>query len=104
MNRMFKRIKTELKKVQPESVDSLTELINAARKRECLRGMSRDLTEAEKKVLILKSEGYDYNSISQELGISTSTVNHELRMCRIKLHARDTAHLMKRAFEEGILK
>ena len=61
------------------------------------------ITTREKQILRLITEEYTMREISQKLFISTHTVIAHRENIKHKLHARNTAGLVRKAYEHGIL-
>lgn len=62
------------------------------------------LSDREKEVLSLVSEGYSAKKIASNLFIAESTVNTYKKNLYIKLNCENIAHLVRRGFEIGVLK
>lgn len=61
------------------------------------------LTRREKEVLVLVAEGMTTSEIAQKLFISEATVNSHRRNLLDKIHAKNTASLIKFALENGMV-
>ena len=61
------------------------------------------LTPREKEVLLLISEGLTDQDISQKLFISHYTANSHRKNLLLKMDAKNTAELVKKAMEKGII-
>jgi LuxR family transcriptional regulator, transcriptional regulator of spore coat protein len=61
------------------------------------------LTERQLDVLELVSEGYSDEEIGGKLGIARKTVRNHLDVIRVKLEARNRAHVVSRAARLGLL-
>lgn len=60
-------------------------------------------TKREREVLILIADEMTTKEIAQQLFISIQTVLTHRKNLHLKLHAKNTAGLMRRAYETGIL-
>lgn len=65
--------------------------------------MSSNLSKRESEILELISRELSSEEIAERLYISTNTVKSHRRSLLIKLHAKNTAGLVRRAFECGAL-
>ncbi|MEM6831010.1 MAG: helix-turn-helix transcriptional regulator [Bacteroidota bacterium] len=63
-----------------------------------------DLTNREIEIIDALSKGLSSDEISAKLFISVFTVNTHRRNAMIKANARSAAHLVRRCFEEGVIK
>ena len=61
------------------------------------------LTSREKEVLEQLAEGRSAKEVARGLSIAPRTVERHIENLRLKLHARNTAHLITRAFFAGVL-
>jgi len=61
-----------------------------------------DLTEREIEIAKELSYGLSSDEISTKLFISVFTVNTHRRNAMMKVHARNTAHLIRKCFEFGV--
>jgi DNA-binding CsgD family transcriptional regulator len=62
------------------------------------------LTPREREILSFIAYGYSARQVAQRIAIAPGTVQRHIENMRIKLGARNTSHLIYRAFSEGVLK
>ena len=62
------------------------------------------LTAREQEVLEHVAAGQSAKELARDLSIAPRTVERHIENIRVKLHARNTAHLIARAFSVGALK
>ncbi|MEZ5313448.1 MAG: response regulator transcription factor [Thermoanaerobaculia bacterium] len=62
-----------------------------------------DLTPQELRLLGLFSEGYSYQGVAEELGISVNTVRSHVRNVYDKLHVHSRSQAVHAAIRQGIL-
>ena len=67
-------------------------------------GENQELTEREKEILKLIVEGLSNKEIGDQLFISVRTVDTHRRNIMEKIEARNTADLVRKALEEGLVK
>jgi len=65
--------------------------------------MLPELTEREIEILTLISQGLTITEIAEKLYLSEHTVITHKRNLFSKLHARNSAHLVKKGYEYGLL-
>ncbi len=65
--------------------------------------MTSNLSKREFEILTLISQEMSSDEIAEKLYISANTVKSHRRSLLIKLHAKNTAGLVRRAFESGAL-
>lgn len=61
------------------------------------------LTERQRQVLEMISDGHTATSIGESLGISPRTVEVYVKDLKLKFGAENVSHLIKLAFREGSL-
>jgi DNA-binding NarL/FixJ family response regulator len=64
---------------------------------------SHDLTQREKEVLTLLSEGNNYQEIADKIFISVDTVRHHIRNIYRKLHAHSQSEAVAKAIRKGLI-
>jgi DNA-binding CsgD family transcriptional regulator len=64
---------------------------------------STRLTPREREVLGLAANGYTSKEIGQQIGIAHRTVERHIENSRLKLAARNRAHLISKALKAGLL-
>ena len=62
-----------------------------------------DLTQREKEVLNLLSDGYNYQEIADEIFISVATVSHHIRNIYRKLHVHSQSEAVAKAIRKGLI-
>jgi DNA-binding NarL/FixJ family response regulator len=62
-----------------------------------------DLTQREKEVLTLLSEGNNYQEIADTIFISVDTVRHHIRNIYRKLHAHSQSEAVAKAIRKGLI-
>ena len=62
-----------------------------------------DLTQREKEVLNLLSDGYNYQEIADEIFISVDTVRHHIRNIYRKLHVHSQSEAVAKAIRKGLI-
>ena len=62
------------------------------------------LTPREREVVALIAGGMSAKGIAREMNLSHRTVERHIENIRIKMQARNTAHLIARAFAVGALR
>lgn len=61
------------------------------------------LTAREVEVLTLVAAGFSAKEIAQQIAIAPRTVERHIDNARMKMHARNRAHLVTRAIASGLL-
>ena len=64
---------------------------------------STQLTMREREVLRLAANGYTSKEIAQQIDIAHRTVERHIENARLKLGARNRAHLIGKALKAGLL-
>jgi LuxR family transcriptional regulator, transcriptional regulator of spore coat protein len=64
----------------------------------------RGLTEREMQVLELAAYGYSAKQIASQMGIAPRTVEGHIETVRLKMRARNKAHMVRQAVQSGVLK
>jgi DNA-binding NarL/FixJ family response regulator len=62
------------------------------------------LTEREREVVVLVAGGLTNTEIAERLFVSTATAKTHVSRAMTKLHARDRAHLVVKAYESGLVR
>ena len=62
------------------------------------------LTASEKKILELLAHGWTAREAAGQVNLAVSTVERHVENLRHKMNARNTVHLIARAFSKGTLK
>lgn len=62
------------------------------------------LTQREQEVLEQVAEGLSAKEVARDLSIAPRTVERHIENIRLKLRARNTPHLIARAFSTGALR
>jgi LuxR family transcriptional regulator, transcriptional regulator of spore coat protein len=63
-----------------------------------------DLTSTEKEILELLAQGWTAREAAGQVDLGTKTVERHVENLRLKMNARNKAHLVARAFSVGALK
>jgi LuxR family transcriptional regulator, transcriptional regulator of spore coat protein len=63
-----------------------------------------DLTSTEKEILELLAQGWTAREAAGQVNLETKTVERHIENLRLKMNARNRAHLVARAFSMGALK
>ena len=64
----------------------------------------KTLTKRQKEILTLLAQCYSVNEISEELGLTSSTIRNYLHSIRCKLGTQSNAVMFRYAVKEGLLK
>ncbi len=64
---------------------------------------STQLTAREREVLRLAANGFTSKEIAQQIAIAHRTVERHIENARLKLGARNRAHLISKALKAGLL-
>lgn len=63
-----------------------------------------DFSDREKEILELLARGWTAREAANEVDLGVRTVERYIENLRLKLHARNTTHLITRAYSERVLK
>lgn len=61
------------------------------------------LTERESEVLVLVARGMSLREVAEQLSLSTRTVESYSKQIRLKLGARNQAHMVAQALRSGLI-
>jgi DNA-binding NarL/FixJ family response regulator len=104
-SRLLEAIKDIYEGGSPMSSHIARQIISVFHQKKTFNGRQSiyDLTQREKEVLTLLSEGNNYQEIADKIFISVDTVRHHIRNIYRKLHAHSQSEAVAKAIRKGLI-